>query len=147
MFWRRPRLSIDMMFNIPHVGRSTTVEELVHSTRENFQIAFELARGNLSERVDEQKASNSKLSPIKPEFTRRQNVLVYKPHQSADGPIPKLIQPWRRPHIIYSKLLLVVYRIRLPHSRQVPVHMARIKSHKPLQSSPAPDFHKLKNYS
>ena len=110
---RQARLPINMTFGIPHVGRSTTTEEFAHSTRENLQIAFELARRKLSERVDKRKAYNSKLPPI-PKFTPGQKVLVYKPPQSTDGPNPKLIQPLRRPYIICSKLSPVVYRIRLP---------------------------------
>ena len=66
-FGRQARLPIDIIFGIPHVGRSTTTEEFAHSTRENLQIAFELARRNLSERIDKQKAKNSKLPPIIPE--------------------------------------------------------------------------------
>ena len=115
MFGRQARLPIDITVGIPHVvGRSTTAEEFDHFIRENLQIAFELARRNLlSERVDELKASNSKLPPI-PEFTPRQKVLVYKPHQSTEGLNPKFIQPWRGPYIICYKLSLVVYRIRPP---------------------------------
>ena len=143
MFGRQARLPIDIIFGIPHVGRSTTTEEFAHSTRENLQIAFELARRNLSERIGKQKANNSKLPPI-PEFTPGQKVLVYKPHHSTDGPNPKLIQPWRRPYIICSKLLPVVYRIRHPDdTKQVSVHLAHIKSYRPRQSAPASDFHKL----
>ena len=51
MFGRQARLPIDIIFGIPHVGRSTTTEEFAHATRENLQIAFELARRNLSERL------------------------------------------------------------------------------------------------
>ena len=140
---RQARLPIDIIFGIPHVGRSTTTEEFAHATRENVQIAFELARRNLSERIDKQKADNSKLPPI-PEFTPGQKVLIYKPHHSTDGPNPKLIQPWRGPYIICSKLSPVVYRIRHPDdTKQVSVHLAHIKSYRPRQSAPAPDFHKL----
>ena len=129
--------------HIPHVGRSTTTEEFAHSTRENLQIAFELARRNLSERTNKQKANNSKLPPI-PEFTPGQKVLVYKSHHSTDGPNSKLIQPWRGPYIICSKLSPVVYRIRRPEdTKQVSVHLAHIKSYRPRQSAPVPDFHKL----
>ena len=143
MFGRQARLPIDIIFGIPHVGRSTTTEEYAHSTRENLQIAFELARRNLSERIDKQKADNSKLPPI-PEFTPGQKVLVYKPHHSTDGPNPKLIQPWRGPYIICPKLSPVVYRIRHPDdTKQVSAHLAHIKSYRPRQSAPAPDFHKL----
>ena len=143
MFGRQARLSIDIIFGIPCVGRSTTTEEFAHSTRENLQIAFELARRNLSERIDKQKANDSKLPPIT-EFTAEQKVLVYKPHHSTDGPNSKLIQPWRGPHIICSKLSPVVYRIRHPDdTKQVSVHLANTKSYSPRQSAPAPDFYKL----
>ena len=110
VFGRQARLPIDVIIGVPHVGRSPTTEEFAHSTRENLQIAFELARINLSGRIDKQKANDSKLPPT-PEFTPGQKVLVYKPPYSTDGPNPKLIQPWRGPYIICSKLSLVVYRI------------------------------------
>ena len=71
-------------------------------------------------------------------------MLVYKPNHSTDGPNPKLIHPWRGPYIICSKLSPVVYRIRhLDDTKQVSVHLAHIKSYRPRQSAPAPDFHKL----
>ena len=71
-------------------------------------------------------------------------MLVYKPHHSFDRPNPKLIQLWRGPYIICSKLSPVVYRIRHPDdTKQVSVHLAHIKSYRPRQSAPAPDFHKL----
>ena len=110
MFGPQARLPIDIIFGNPHVGRSTTTEEFAHSTRENLRISFELARRNLSERIDRQKANNSKLPPI-PKCTPGLKVLVYKPHHSTDVPNPKLIQPWRGPYIICSKLSPVVYRI------------------------------------
>ena len=69
---------------------------------------------------------------------------VYKPHHSIDGPNPKLIQPWRGPYIICSKLSPVVYRIRHPDdTKQVSVHLDHIKSYRSRQSAPAPYFHKL----
>ena len=143
MFGRQARLPIDIIFGIPHVGRSTTTGGFAHSTRENLQIAFELARRNLSGRIDKQKANNIKLPPI-PEFTPGQKVLVYKPRHSTDGSNPKLIQPWRGPYIIRSKWSPVVYRIRHPDdTKQVSVHLSHIKSYRPHQSAPAPDFHKL----
>ena len=71
-------------------------------------------------------------------------MLVYKPHDSTDGPNPKLIQLWRGPYVICSKLSSVVYRIQHPDdTKQVSVHLAHIKSYRPRQSAPAPDFHKL----
>ena len=143
MFGRQARLPIGIIFGISHVGRSTTTEEFAYLTRENLQIAFELARRNLSERSDKQKANDPKLPPI-PEFPPGQKVLVYKPHQSTDGSNQKLIQPWRGPYIVCSKLSLVLYRIRLPDdTKQVSVHLTMgIKSYRPRQSAPAHDFHK-----
>ena len=105
-------MPIDIIFGIPHDGRSTATEEFAHSTRENLQIAFELARRNLSERINKQRSNNSKLFPI-PEFTPGQKVLVYKPHRSTDGPNRKLIQPWRGPYKICSKLSPVVLLLLL----------------------------------
>ena len=141
MFGRQARLSIDTIFGIPYVGRSTTTEEFAHSARENLQIAFESARRNLSERINKQKANNSKLSPI---FTPGQKVLVYRPHQSTDGPNPKLIQSWRGPYIVCSELSPVVHRIRRPDDmKQMSVHLANIRFYTSRQSAPAPDFHKL----
>ena len=49
MFGRQARLLIDIIFGIPHVGRSITTEEFAHPARENLQIAFELARRSFSE--------------------------------------------------------------------------------------------------
>ena len=143
MFGCQARLPVDIIIGIPHVGRSTSTEEFLHSTRENLQIAFELPRRNLSERINKQKANNSKLPPI-PDLTPRQKVLVYEPHQGTDGPNPKLIQPWRGPYIIGTKLSPVEYRIRHPDdTKQVSVRLAHIKFYRPRQSAPAPDFYKI----
>ena len=73
---------------------------------------------------------NSKLPPA-PEFTPGQNVLVCKSHQSTDRPNPKRIQPWRGPSS--SKLLSVVYRIRLPDDTK-PTSVWTFDPHKILQT-------------
>ena len=143
MFGQQARLPIDIIFDIPHVDISTTTEEFARSTRDNRQIVFELARRNLSQRVDQQEANNFKLPSI-PEFTSGQKVLVYKPHQSTDRPNIKLIQPWRGPDITCSESSRVVHRIRLSDdTKQMAVHLTPIKTYRPRQSAPAPDFHKL----
>ena len=113
MFGRQARLLIDIFFGISHVVRSTPTEKFIHYTRENMQIASELARRNLPKPVDKQNANHFKLPPT-PECTPGQKVLVYKPLQSTDKPNPKLIQPWRGPYIICSKLSPAVYRTRIP---------------------------------
>ena len=95
--------------------------------------------------LNKQNVANSKL-PTVPEFPLNKKVLVYKPHQSTDGPSPKLIRPWRGPYTICSKLSLVVYRVQLPNgTKQVSVQFTHIKSYIPRQSTPAPDFHKVGN--
>ena len=128
MSGRQARLPIDIIFSIPHVGRSTTTEESAHSTRENLQIAFELARRNLSERIDKQKANDSKLPPI-PDSPRTEGAGIQTSSQHRWTEPEAYPQPWRGPHIICSKLSPVVYRIRHPDdTKQVSVHLAHIKS-------------------
>ena len=61
MFGRQPRLPVDIILGIPHVGRTADTDELAQNTRDNLQIAFELARRNLTERADKQAEQNSKL--------------------------------------------------------------------------------------
>ena len=95
---------IDIIFGIPHVGRSTTTEEFTHSTRKNLQIAFELAHRNLSERTDRQKANNYELRLLYRNSPPDKRCGVFKPHKSTDGPNPKLIQLWRGPYLPSSKL-------------------------------------------
>ena len=60
MLRRQARLPIDIIFGIPDAGGSIPTEKFAHSTKENLQIAFELARRNLYKRIDKQKAYNSK---------------------------------------------------------------------------------------
>ena len=62
MFGRQPRLPVDTILGIPHVGRTADTEELALNTRDNLQIAFELARRKLTERADKQAEQNSKLN-------------------------------------------------------------------------------------
>ena len=130
--------------------KSITTEEFALSIREtlqNLEIAFELARMNLSERNEKQKAANSKLPP-RPGFTLGQKVLVYKPHESTNGPNQSLIQPWRGIYIVCSKLSPVVYRIRLPDDTKrvvSSVYLTHIKPYRPRHSAPAPDLLKVEN--
>ena len=65
---------VDIILGIPHVGRTADTEEFAQNTRDNLQIAFELARRNLTERADKQAEQNSKLKPY-PVFKPGQEVL------------------------------------------------------------------------
>ena len=91
-FGRKPRLPVDVNLGIPHEGTTADTEELAQNTRNNLQIALELARRNLTERADKQAEQNSKLKPY-PVFKPGQEVLVYRPYQDSDGPNPKLLLP------------------------------------------------------
>ena len=50
MFGRPARLPADVILGIPYEGSTADTKELTQQTRANLQIAFELARRNLSER-------------------------------------------------------------------------------------------------
>ena len=63
MFGRQPRLSVYLFLGIPRVGRTADNKEFARNTRDDLQIAFELARRNLNERAGKQAEQNSKLKP------------------------------------------------------------------------------------
>ena len=92
-FERQARLPIDAIPSFPHIGRSATTEKFAHFPQENLQIAFGLASRNLSGQKINKNGCHLQIPPI-PKFFPGQSVLVYKLHQSTDGPNPKLIQPW-----------------------------------------------------
>ena len=143
MFGRQPRLPIDGTLGVLHVERTADTEQFVKNTRVNLQIAFELARRNLSERADKQAENNSKLKPC-PVFHRGQEVLVYKPYQGSDDPNPKLLLPRRGPCAICSQVSTVVNRGRLTNdTREVSVHLAHKKPYRQRETPPAPQFEKL----
>ena len=108
MFGRQPRLPVDMILGIPHVRRTADPEEFAPNTRDNLQIAFELARRNLAQRADKQAEQNDKLKPY-PVFKPGQEVLVYRPYQDPDGSNPKMLLPWRGPYVVCSQSSPVVY--------------------------------------
>ena len=143
MFGRQSRLPVDIILCIPHVGRTADTEELAQNTRDNLQIAFELARKNLTERADKQAQQNSKLKPY-PVFKIGQEVLVNRPYQDSDGPNPKLLLPWRGSYVVCSQLSTVVYRVRLTNdTREVSVYLAHIKPNHQRETTPAPQCEKL----
>ena len=140
------KITYGLIFGVPHIGRSTTTEEFANSTRNNLQIAFELTRRNLSERVDKQRLTN-------PSYPLYRNLLPDKRCWYTDlirRPIERTQSlsshdEGRTLHIASCRRL-VVYRVRIPDdTKQVSVHLAHIKSYKPPQSPPAPDFRKLED--
>ena len=79
MFGRKPRLPVDIILGIPHVETTSNTEDFSKTTQENLQLAFELARRNLSERTQKQAAQNAKLRPI-PVYKPGELVLVCTDH-------------------------------------------------------------------
>lgn len=132
MFGRQPRLPVDIILGIPHLGATASTEELTKATQENLQLAFELARRNLSERTQ------NKLGDL---------VLVSRPYQESDGPNPKLLLPWRGPHVVCFRLSPVVYGVRRQNeTREVSGLLAHIKKYFARKTPPAPDFEKLSEF-
>lgn len=130
------------------MGNTQTTENHAQTTRDNLQIAFELARCNLTERAENEAAKNKKLPQI-PVFKPKpgQRVLVYRPYQDSDGPNPKLLFPWREPYTICSQLSPVVYRVKqVNETRQVSVHLAHLKQYRAEEKPPAPQFDNLAEF-
>lgn len=75
---RQAWLTIYMIFGILHFGGHAETTAFYRSTRENLQLAFELARRNQGKKV------KSKLLPIQ-EYTSVQTLLSYRPHHRTDG--------------------------------------------------------------
>ena len=125
-YYYNGQLPVDIILGIPHVGRTADTEEFAQNTRNKLQIAFELARRNLTERVDKQAENNAKLQPY-PVFQPGQGVPVYRPYQGSDGPNPKLVVRWRVPYVVCSQVSPVVYRVRsMTDTLEVSVHLAHI---------------------
>ena len=146
-FGRQARLLVDIILGIPHdEGNTADTEVLAQGTRDNLQIAFELARRNLTEHATRQVANNGKLAPY-PVFKPGQKVLMYRPFQDTDGPNPNILLPWRGPYILCAQLSPVAYRVRRTNeTRQISVHLAHIKPFHPREKPPAPQFDKLANF-
>ncbi|MEM7282981.1 MAG: DDE-type integrase/transposase/recombinase [Pseudomonadota bacterium] len=146
LFGRQPRLPVDIILGIPDEGYAADIEEYTKQQRDNLQLAYELARRNLQERADKQKASNDKLKSF-PTFEPGEEVLLYRPYQDADGPNPKLLSPWRGPYTICSRLSPLIYKVKLGNdTKQTSVHLAHLKKYYPREKAPAPNFEKLAEF-
>ena len=137
MCGRQARLPVDVILGIPHERSTADTDVFAQDKRDNLQIAFELARRNLTERVTRQAADNDKRAPC-PVFIHGQKVLVYKPFHDTECPNPKLLLLWRGPYTICSQLSPVVYRVRRNETREVSLHLAHIKPYHPREKPPAP---------
>ena len=80
-----------------------------------------------------------------PVFKLGQNILLFRPYESTDGPNPKLHCPWRGSYTVCAKLSPDVHNLKSSHptAREISVHLAHLKPHYPEAEPPAPDFHKL----
>ena len=137
MCGRQSRLPVDIILSIPHKGSTADADVFARDIRDNLQLAFELTRRNLTERVTRQAADNDKRAPC-PVFIHGQKVLVYKPFHDTECPNPKLLLLWRGPYTICSQLSPVVYRVRRNETREVSLHLAHIKPYHPREKPPAP---------
>lgn len=90
--WSEATTTVDSILGIPHVGTTEKVPKNYLKPRRKIyrQVAFQLARRNLSERTQKQAAKNAKLRPI-PAFKPGDLRLVYRPyHQDSDCPNPEI---------------------------------------------------------
>lgn len=63
IFGREGRCLLDITSPILHVGSTAANVVFAQNTRDNLQIAFELARRNLPERATKKAAGKTKLAP------------------------------------------------------------------------------------
>ena len=109
MFGHTAALPVDLILGVPSTSAPQTQLHYSKQTVENLQLAYELARRNLRERADKQAVVNETL-PL-PSFKAGEQVLIYRPHNEADGPNPKLISPWHGPYTVRTQMSPVIYRI------------------------------------
>ena len=55
MFGRQARLPVYIILGIPHTGPTVDTNEFTQSIRDNKQLAFEIARHKVAERVNKQR--------------------------------------------------------------------------------------------
>ena len=126
LFGRQAVLPIDIIMGVPPQNVPQAPLEFTKQTSANLQLAYELARRTMSEKVQADSDRNSTLSF--PRFKVGDRVLIHRPHTPADGPNAKLVQPWRGPYIVMAQKSPVVYRVtREDDNTESAVHLARMK--------------------
>ena len=108
LFGRAAVQRVDLILGVPSFSAPETHLGYSKQTAENLQLAHELARRSLKERADKQAVVNETLSFST--FKTGDKVLIHRPYNEADGPNPKLINPWRGPYTVRSQLSPVIYR-------------------------------------
>ena len=99
MFGRQARFPVGIILSIPHAGKTVDTEVFAQNSRGNLQIAFELARPNLTERATKQAVMNELASF--PLLKPGPKVLVYRPFHDTDGLNPKLLLLGEN-HMLYA---------------------------------------------
>ena len=77
-FGRQPRFPVNIILGIPRVEITKDTAEFAQTTRDNLQIAFELARRNITDRADKQAEQNSNLK-LYPVIKPPREIIVYRP--------------------------------------------------------------------
>lgn len=101
-------LSIGIILDIPSQQVPQAPLELKIRTNDNLQLAYEVARRIMSEKVKAKNDRNATLSFL--QFKAGDRDLTHKAYSPADGPDAKLARLWRGSYVVLSRLLPVVYR-------------------------------------
>ena len=107
MFGREARLPVDIIIGLPQAQQSIESHDYSRKTQANLQVAYEIVHRNLREKAANKQTVNKTRTTF-PVFKSGQQVLLYRPHTSADGPNPKLHCPWRGPYVVQSQISPVV---------------------------------------
>ena len=126
MYKRQAVLPVDLILGVPSTSAPQTQLDYPKQTVENLQLAFQLARRNLSERADKQAVVNETLSF--PSFETGEQVLIRRTYNEADGPNPKLISPWRGPYTVRAQMSPVINRVTKDgNPAEITLHLGRMK--------------------
>ena len=122
---------------MPSVSELQSPLEYTRRTVENVQLAYDLARRNLQERVDKQAPTKEKLSF--PSFKAIDQVFIHRPYSEANGHNPKLNSPWRGLYTVRAQLSPVIYRTNTDgEPSDVSVHLGGIRNTMSRRHCPPP---------